>query len=88
MNFDEVNQVMDNFIDQSSHQNDEIPASTFFELLFAKSVERTNKTFEIEGRIVDGKIVFILPKAPDANVHVQDNQIVIGEQRIVIKLAS
>ncbi len=87
MSYDEVDSLIDSFIDRSSKQSGEMPAASFFELLFARVAQRVQKTLEIEGRIVDGQLVFALPKVSGPNLHVQDNQIVIGEQRIVVKLA-
>lgn len=88
MSYDEVSSLMDSFIERSSKQSGEMPAASFFELLFARVAQRVQQTLEIEGRIVDGQLVFGLPKVSGANLYVQDNQIVIGEQRIVVKLAS
>lgn len=88
MSYDEVEKLIDNFIERSSNQSGEVPAASFFELLFARAAQRVQKTLEIEGRIVDGQLVFVMPKRPGINLHVQGNQIVIGEQRIVVKLAS
>ena len=88
MSYDEVSSLMDSFIERSSKQTGEMPAASFFELLFARVAQRVQKTVEVEGRIVDGQLVFALPKMSDSTLHVQDNQIVFGEQRIVVKLAS
>lgn len=88
MSYDEMGALIDHFIERSSAQSGEMPAASFFELLFDRVAQRTVQTLEIEGRIVDGQLVFALPKGSGATLHVQDNQIVIGEQRIVVKLAS
>ena len=87
MDYDEVTQLIDGFIERSSNESGEVPASSFFELLFARAAQRVQKTLEIEGRIVDGQLVFAMPQRQGGNLHVQDNEIVIGEQRIVVKLA-
>ncbi|MEZ4862836.1 MAG: hypothetical protein R3C14_16080 [Caldilineaceae bacterium] len=86
MSYDEVGALMDSFIERSSQESGEMPAKSFFELLFAQVAQRVQKTLEVEGRIVDGQLVFTLPKLSGRNFYVQDNQIVIGEQRIVVKL--
>lgn len=87
MSYDEVGVLIDRFIERSSQQSGEMPVASFFELLFTRAAQRVQKTLEIEGRIVDGQLIFTLPKMSGANLHVQDNQIVIGEQRIVVTLA-
>ena len=87
MSYDEFGSVIDSFIERSSKQSGEMPAASFFDLLFIHAAQRVQKTFEIEGRIVNGQLVFTLPKISGSNLHVQDNQIVLGEQRIVIRLA-
>ena len=87
MSYDEFDALMNVYIDQSSQQTGEIPASSFFELLFNQVAQRVTDTFELEGRIVDGKLVFELPQIPLPNVFIQDNQILIGNQRIVVNLA-
>jgi hypothetical protein len=88
MTYDELGALIDNYIERSSQQSGEIPATSFFELLFARVAQRVKKTVEIEGRIVEGQLVFVLPNVSPSNLHVQDNQIVIGDQRIVVKLAN
>lgn len=89
MDFNEGSSLIDDFIDRSSQASGAMPAASFFDLLFARVAQRAQKTLEIEGRIVDGQLVFAaLPKMAGANLQVQDNQIVIGEQRIVVKLTS
>lgn len=89
MSYEEVSSLMNNFIERSSKQSGEMPAASFFELLFERAAQRVAKTFEVEGRIVDGQLVFELPNILGSPpLHVQDNQIVIGEQRIIVKLTS
>ena len=88
MSYDEVRALLDRFIERSSNQSGEMSAVSFFELLFERVAQRVEKTLEIEGRIVDGHLVLAPPKGSGANLYVQDNQIVIGEQRIVVKLTN
>ena len=51
--FDEFQSLADEFIDRSSQEYCEMPASTFFELLFEKMETRVTETIELEGEIVD-----------------------------------
>ena len=88
MSYNELSSLMDSFIERSSKQSGEMSATTFFELLFERAAQRAQKTFEVEGRIVNGQLVFALPNISSSSLYVQDNQIVIGEQRIIIKLSS
>lgn len=88
MNFDEMSALIDNFIDRSSQQSGEMPASNFFALLFANLARRFKQTFEIEGRIVNGQLVLAQPSGPPADFYVQNNQIVIGDQRIVVRITA
>lgn len=87
MAYDEMQVLLDNYIERSSQQTGEMPADSFLELLFAKLSQRIKNTLEIEGKIVNGQLVFSIPRVSGADLYVQDNQIVIGEQRIVVKLA-
>lgn len=86
MNYDEMSSLIDNFIDRSAQQNAEMPANSFFALLFANLAQRIKQTFEVEGRVVNGQLVLVQPSGLPADFYVQNNQIVIGEQRIVVKL--
>lgn len=87
MNYCEFDALINAYIDRSSHQYDEVPASSFLELLFHNVAQRVTDTFEIQGRVIEGKLMFELPKIPLPNVYIQDNQILIGTQRIVVNLA-
>ena len=86
MDNDEFDALIDNYIERSSQQSGEMPSASFFKLLFARATERVKKTIEIEGKIVDGQLMLSLPDAPVSDLYVQNNQIVIGEQQIVVKL--
>ncbi len=43
MSYDDLDQLLNNYIDRSSHQSEEMPASTFFTLLFEKMARRVKK---------------------------------------------
>jgi hypothetical protein len=74
MDYDEFQLVAEQFIERSSHEFGEMPASSFFQLLMEKMAERVTETIELE---VD---------PPMGAVQVARNEILIGDQRIVVKL--
>ena len=47
--------------------------------------ERLTETIELEGKVVDNQLVLRLPAELETAVHVKDNEILIGDRRIVIK---
>jgi hypothetical protein len=81
--FDEFQEVADKFIERSSRQFGEMPASAFFELLDERMVERVTETIELEVDIVDNQLVL---QPPIGAVQVNDNEVLIGDRRIVVKL--
>jgi len=88
MSYDEMNALIDNYIDHSSQQSSEMPASAFLTLLFENLAKRAKQVFEVEGCVIDGKLVLIQPEIMTADLYVQNNQIVIGDQRIVVRLSA
>jgi hypothetical protein len=86
MDFDEFQLVADEFIERSSHEFGEMPASSFFELLFEKMAERVIETVEVEGEIVNNQLVLKLPLDVETAVQVKGNEILVGGRRIVVKL--
>ena len=84
--FDEFQSLADEFIDRSSQEYGEMPASSFFELLFEKMAERVTETIELEGEIVDDQLVLRVPPDVETAVQVKNNEILVGDQRIVVKL--
>ena len=86
IDFDEFQSIADGFIERSSHEFGEMPASSFFELLFEKMTERVTETIELEGDVVDNQLVLRLPVDLETAVHVKDNEILIGDRRIIVKL--
>ena len=63
-----------------------MPASSFFELLFDRMAERVSETVEIEAEIVDNQLVLKLPVDAETALQVKDNEILVGDRRIVVKL--
>jgi hypothetical protein len=86
IDFDEFQSVADGFIERSSHGFGEMPASSFFELLFERMAERVTETIELEGEVVDNQLVLRLPVELETAVHVKNNEILIGDRRIIVKL--
>jgi hypothetical protein len=83
MDYDEFQLVAEQFIERSSHEFGEMPASSFFQLLMEKMAERVTETIELEVDIVDNQLVL---EPPMGAVQVARNEILIGDQRIVVKL--
>ena len=86
MDVDKFQSIADEFIDRSSQEFGEMPASSFFELLFDRMAERVSETVEVEGEIVNNQLVLKLPVDTETAVQVKDNEILIGDRRIVVKL--
>lgn len=86
MDFDDFQAVADGFIERSSREFGEMPASSFFELLFEKMAERVTETVEVEGEIINNQLVLKLPVDVETVVQVKDNEILVGDRRIVVKL--
>ena len=86
MSYDEFQALMDGYIERSSRQTGEMPASVFFELLFERLAARVRQTVEVTGRIVGKELVLSLPRPESVPVQVQGNQIFVGDQRIVVRL--
>ena len=48
MEYEEYLSLMDTYIERSTRQDDEMPASVFFELLFKRMSEEATETIELE----------------------------------------
>lgn len=83
MDYDEFQLVAEQFIERSSQEFGEMPASSFFQLLMEQMAERVTETIELEVAIVDNQLVL---EPPIGAVQVTNNEILIGDQRIVVKL--
>ena len=51
-----------------------------------KLKKRARETIELEGEVVGDQLVFSLPEEGVPSVVVQDNQIFLGDRRIVVRL--
>jgi hypothetical protein len=83
MEYEDFLSLIDGYIERSSQEYDEIPASVFFELLFKRMAKAATETIELEVEIVDDKLVL---QPPVGAVQVTNNEILIGDRRIVVKL--
>jgi hypothetical protein len=83
MDYDEFQLVAEQFIERSSHEFGEMPASSFFQLLMENMAERVTETIELEVDIVDNQLVL---EPPIGAVKITNNEILIGDRRIVVKL--
>lgn len=86
MRYEEMETLINHYIDRSSQQGEEMPASAFLSLLAETMARRTAQTVEIEGRIINGRLELLQPDTVTSGLYVQNNQIAIGEQRISVKL--
>ena len=62
---------------------DKIIPTTFFQLLKEIEQERVQQTIELRAKIVEGQLQF--ESSPDLSVH--HNEIIVGRQRIVVKVS-
>lgn len=62
---------------------EKISPRTFFHTLAEIEQERVEKTIELQASIVGGRLQF----APSPDVSVNGNEIVLGTQRIVVKVS-
>ena len=86
IDFDEFQSVAEGYIERSSHEFGEMPTSSFFDLLFKKMAERVTETIELEGVVIDDQLILRLPAELETTVRVKDNEILIGDRRIIVKL--
>ncbi|MFQ6039650.1 MAG: hypothetical protein ACE5PV_02235 [Candidatus Poribacteria bacterium] len=82
---EEFNKVIENFIEREAEGTDEMEVSTFFQLWDEIEKKRIKQTIEVEGNIVEGKLVLSLEK-PALNISVHENEIVTPYERIIVRL--
>ncbi len=61
-----------------------IKPQTFFQVLADIERERAQKTIELQAAIVDGQLRF----APSPELSVRANEILVGNQRIIVRVSS
>jgi len=62
---------------------EKITPKTFFQVLAEIERERVQRTIELQAKIVEGKLQF----EPSPEISVHNNQIVLGNQRIVVNMS-
>lgn len=77
-------ELVHNFIETQSGSDDPLPGETFFELW--AEIERERKPVEIQGMIVEGKLVFLPPAHADVPLFVRENEIAIGGHVVRVNL--
>jgi hypothetical protein len=86
MNYESFQALIDGYIERSSQESGEMPASVFFELLFKRAAQQVTETIEVEGHLVGDQLVLHLPVEKETTVQVQGNEILVGDRRIVVRL--
>ena len=64
-------------------REEKVTASTFYETLAEIEQERAEKVIELRVKIVEGQLRFV----PSPDLSVRDNEIVLGNQRIIVKVS-
>lgn len=85
MNYEAFEALLDNYIARVAGEGDDMPASTFFELLFERAAQRVTETVEVEGELVNNQLVLRVPVGTESTIQVKGNEILVGNQRIVVK---
>jgi len=85
MNYEAFEALIDNYIDRVAEEGDDMPASTFFELLFERAAQQVTETVEVEGELVNNQLVLRVPAGTESAIQVKGNEILVGNQRIVVK---
>ena len=62
---------------------EKVTPKTFFQILAEIEQERTPKTIEVRARMVGGQLQF----EPSPDVSTQGNEIVVGDQRIIVRVS-
>lgn len=77
--------LIDNYIDRIAEKRDDMPASTFFELLFERAAQLVTETVEVERELVNNQLVLRVPVGTESAIQVKGNEILVGNQHIVVK---
>ena len=62
---------------------EKVTPKTFFQTLAEIERERVQKTIELRAKIVKGQLQF----EPSPEIHVHDNEIILNDQRITVKIS-
>lgn len=88
MTYEQFEAMIDGYIERSSRESGEMPASAFFALLFEKMAARAQETVKVQGRIVDGQLVLSALPTKQRTVRVRGNEILVDRWRIIVSLQS
>lgn len=87
MDTEEFDALINTFIDRETTDMGEVTAPLFYEALQdIFESDTSTEMVELEGEIINNQLVFHLSTEIETAVQVQDNEIVVGDQRIVVKL--
>lgn len=81
---DDFERSLNEFLEREAYGFDELPASTFFELMAEIEREKMEQPIELEADITDGEIQLALLNSAGASVKVQHNEIIIEGRRILV----
>jgi hypothetical protein len=79
MDKERFDKAFEHFIEEG---NEKVTPKTFFEVLADIEKERAQRTVELRAFIDNGKLKFL----PTEDISVRDNEIILGNQRILIKI--
>ena len=81
---DDFERSLNEFLEREAYGFDELPASTFFELMAEIEREKMEQPIELEADITDGEIQLALLNNAGASVKVQRNEIIVEGRRILV----
>ena len=84
MNGEEFETLVDRFIETQSSEDAPLPGETFFEMW--ADVEDTRRPIDIQGMIIDDRLVLLPPARADVPVTVHENEITISGRVIRVHL--
>lgn len=80
MNKAHFDKVFSEFIQQGGEEK--VTPKSFFQILAEIEREHVERTIELRAKIVEGQLRF----DPSSEISVHDNEIILGDQRIVVKM--
>lgn len=82
----EFETLIDAYIDRTAHGYGDMPADTFFDLLFERAAAQVEDTFTLSIRIQNDQVM-ITPDREVSAVVVSGNQILVGGHRLILEVA-
>jgi len=86
MDGEEFDSLLERFIETQSGPDEPLPSEVFFDLW--ADIEEGRVPIEINGMVVEGRLVLLPPASASVPVTVSENEIVLGDQVIKIRLVS